>query len=817
MRAATPTSGAPHSQPSMLDAAPSSPTSSLGDRVEDITPNQPSDLPLPLPPSIRPPPPEGEPPPEAPPLAPNLGGGPSSPPSPEGGRIEDITPVLPSNLRRPPSPSTNKPPPKLEQPPKGAATSTERKVQTPITVALPPAVLMSCSHDEWQLAAGVLPLKHDIPLCEKCSPSSHPPWWQRPHSACAIRCQHGFALALDSSLLPPCHCSLSECRATAGATLTSAKAAHPRFPSRKDPIRWVGEFDSRSQGTLLALPLYLASPFEVVAMHEHTGAFRDAWSEEGFRAASVCNRPSSNPPVGDSIHFISDVVEWRSHYAWSIPCAIANPDCHTAAIAASNSSVWRWRGHMRSGALRRAVEHFSWVLSVAELVAVEQPPSLLAYVFGPPSVETCLADFGVPRRKRWNWWLRGLPPVPPSGRLSGPQPSTHHEFDDLPPDLRSIARAETPREFALAHVSAWSPMLRRRLEEAPPHKVVHPQKPPPPPRPYPSLAEAHSALTLVSAALLAPRFPHALPQRCVVLIPAARLEGIPVLLLPDYGFFGTAVVPTADLDKAAAGVASLLGCSSEPMLAHTHASGDTRHFVYVSPADHAPCAASLASHPPNSDKARWVTEAQIAGSPERVYASLALRRLDHIFRPVGGDDAAVGVSGPPIPCVPERTSREWMRAPAHPEVEREWRAFVERDKLEAEAFKKELVACDRGDGRMIEWSATITSVADIEHELVPPPQGLPQMPPKALWAPYPDLLAVPKPLPLTSHMLARLPPQSVPPGPIPKHASEALKGWFIKALFETTDAIIEREAYFFHNPPPGGFERRARGVDKPRP
>ena len=31
---------------------------------------------------------------------------------------------------------------------------------------------------------------------------------------------------------------------------------------------------------------------------------------------------------------------------------------------------------------------------------------------------------------------------------------------------------------------------------------------------------------------------------------------------------------------------------------------------------------------------------------------------------------------------------------------------------------------------MLEWAATVTSVADIAHEIVPPPQGLPQMPPE---------------------------------------------------------------------------------------
>lgn len=88
-------------------------------------------------------------------------------------------------------------------------------------------------------------------------------------------------------------------------------------------------------------------------------------------------------------------------------------------------------------------------------------------------------------------------------------------------------------------------------------------------------------------------------------------------------------------------------------------------------------------------------------------------------------------------------------------------------------------------------------------------QGIPLMPGTALWAPLPDIYAVPDPLPLTSQILVRLPAQSVPPGSLPTHASEALAGWFVKALFKTSDAIVAREAYFFQNPHSPGASKEA--------
>ena len=689
---------------------------------------------------------------------------------------------------------------------------------SPPDTAFPPtAVLCSCPHNSWQLSAGVLPLTHNFALCAVCTPSSSPPWWSRQGAVCAVRCLHGFATCFTSTLQPPAPCSRKDCLAFAAAMLAAAQHANPKWPAKEDPVRWVGEFDSRPPGALLSLAAFIAAPFDAVSLHEHTGAFRNEWAKASFTAASVANRPSTTPPEEGSIHFIGDVVAWWRAYPWSIPMATANPDCHTATIAAVNSAVDRWRGHMLSKELEAAVTHFAWLLGAADSIAIEQPPTFLEYVFGPPTVRTCLADYGVPLRKKWHWWLRHVEPAPPSGALDGAQRSNHHDFDDLPHDLRSIARASTPPLFAAAHVAAWAPALRAKLEGSPIIKA-------PAHRSAPTLGEiqrreaALSSLTLAAAALLAPLLPAQLPRRCVILIPAAMLRGEPVLLLPKVGFFGSEVNATSDLDKAAARAAALLACSSEPMLAHTHAAGDQRHFVFVAPADHQPWSAALPSNPPNSAEPAWLSEADLGASERRVYAALALRRLRHVFTAVTGDSAVVGISGPPRPLVPNSDARRWARAPPSPAAVREWQAFLKRDKLEAEAFKRELAASDRGDGRMLEWSATVSSVADVAHDIAVPSQGLPKMPPEALWAPFPDLLAVRKPLPLTSQMLARLPPQSVPPGPIPKHANQALAGWFVRALFKTTDAIVAREKYFFDNPiAPGATETQLKAWLKAAP
>ena len=247
-----------------------------------------------------------------------------------------------------------------------------------------------------------------------------------------------------------------------------------------------------------------------------------------------------------------------------------------------------------------------------------------------------------------------------------------------------------------------------------------------------------------------------------------------VCLLPASGFFGAEVQRSAEVDKVAADVAALLECTAEPMLAHVHSEGDVRHFVFVTPADHSPTSGTL---PPTADNPRgvaWRLDAALGDGDQRLYAALALRRLAHVFAPVEGDTAVVGVSGAPRPLVKNADARRWARAVSTGDADKQWKAFLAADREAARRFRAALVACDRGDGAMIEWAATVASVADISHDIINPIQGIPLMPEAALWAPLPNIYEVPDPLPLTSQMLVRLPPQSIPPGPIPTHASARL-------------------------------------------
>ena len=652
------------------------------------------------------------------------------------------------------------------------------------------AILSPCCLGRWMLQAGTVLPKASHLLCAECTPPLRP--WHL-MTGVAISCPHGFVALANTHAPPPRECHAEGCRRNAEAIRRVAATAQT-LPAKADPIRWKGEVDMRAHNAQEIFLHATTRPFGAVAFHEHTGSFRDEWAKLGVLAASVANRPTLHPPLGDSVHFIANAEEWHASYSWEIPIATAHPDCHTATTAAPNSRRGRQLRHLLSGALYEALCHVVWILTcIGPRVAMEQPDTLFAKIIGPPTQKTNVATYGCPRRKEWWWWLVSLPEVPPSSPLQGPQPSEHKDHAHLRSELRSIARAATPPSLARQHARAWLPFAkaepRKRQDNTSAYSAF--------------LRAAQARLTLVAAAELALVLDTPWPPRAVILIPATLINGVMHALLPPHSFYGSAVPEGADLDAAAARVARSAACTMEPMLAHKALEGGVAHYIYVVPPNTSPDPDDLlhqGDHPLH--RAEWTPETTLADSYRRVYTSLALSRFSHVFLPAHGVGAVIGVSGPPIPLSKEPNSCAWRRGEVAPGGQNAWRSLLTRDGAAAAKLKAELRNLDNGDGHMLEWATTITSIRSVAAALDLPPQGPPPIPQGAQWTRLPDIYEVPDPLPLTSQMLARLPPQALPPGPLPTHASEILTPWARRLLFNTAKGVAAREAYFFSNPPP---------------
>ena len=496
------------------------------------------------------------------------------------------------------------------------------------------AALAQCAHG-WCLAAGFL----SAPSAAVCTATScvadAQPWWRQRHVA--VACPHGFVADADEPA-PPRLCLDPACILALHVTVAAARRSILELPARDDPIRWPNE--------LLASPDCSSLPeppaFTAVAAHEHTHAFAAAWAAHGVLAASLADRPSCVPPPPGSVHYIARCQDWFAWYPHPIPFASFHPNCGPFIFGAPNSAAARWTRHLISGSLRSAAEHAVWCLNPRRrvaLFALEQPPTALQFIIGPPTVQTSLAEFGVPRKKQWWWWqsaslpvVRGSDPAPPNTVVD-----RHHEFDHLDADRRSIARSPTPPSFAAAHVTAWLDTVTAVARSS-----GNPDEPPPPV----TEAAAIARLTLFAAARLVPRLSLPLPDLAVLVVPAFRAADDVLALMPTDAFFGRPYTAGDDLDAAVAHIGRLLSCSAEPMLAHVAATASGRHLVYVCPADAAPLPHELAF-----ESVAWIAERTLADSELRLYVALALHKFRQAFEPVYDARAVFGASGPPQPLV----------------------------------------------------------------------------------------------------------------------------------------------------------------------
>ena len=270
--------------------------------------------------------------------------------------------------------------------------------------AYPSCIIVRCEHG-WRLQAGVATNSESKGLCQLCAPTGvH--WHLLPEWA--MSCPHGFyappQLRRDP---PPRWCRSKSCR-HAAEELQELATDQRELPLREGCIRWPGEIDMRAYNAATLFKEEVATPFQAVAFHEHTGAFRDHWAARGVRAASVADRPTLHPPAPSSRHFISGVIQWHRAYPHPIPIATANPDCQCACMAAPSVARERQLKHLLSGALSNAIVHFVWSLFCAHRVAVEQPATLLEHVVRSPDQKARVADYGQPRHKDWWWWLMRL-------------------------------------------------------------------------------------------------------------------------------------------------------------------------------------------------------------------------------------------------------------------------------------------------------------------------------------------------------------------------------------------------------------------------
>ena len=283
-------------------------------------------------------------------------------------------------------------------------------------------------------------------------------------------------------------------------------------------------------------------------------------------------------------------------------------------------------------------------------------------------------------------------------------------------------------------------------------------------------------------------------DRCI-LVPV-YVEDVIMALVPDSGFFGVACTK-GQLAEQSARLAREAGVSAATNLVNVSMNSlEGRDYVFSAVAKAPPSAAGAMRR----GEVEWRTLENLQGATAFAYAALAMRRELQLRQASGGAPLVIGALGDAVPLVPNSMGTAWNSAPDDAAAPAEWLLFLERDAQAAGRLAAAMTKLDAGDGRLANWALNVKSTQDVAHEIPVPPQGRVRLDPRLRWLFLPEYF-VPYPLPHTSQMLVRLPPQQIPPGFVPRHVSEAMEAWAIRRVH--VHCLIERQraVWFWQNMP----------------
>lgn len=196
---------------------------------------------------------------------------------------------------------------------------------------------------------------------------------------------------------------------------------------------------------------------------ERNGRIRDAFLRRGIDAISCDIKPTTAPGP----HIEGDVLPLLA-YRWS--GVIAHPECKFLTNAGVkhlyvDGRKENGRDERRWEAMREAVEFYRACMNAnAPKVAVENPVmhGHAAALLGHPARHHVQPWwFGDPMFKATGWWLKGLPRLRETNRLTPPAPGTEEHkrwswVHRCPPSAdRSAIRSVTPPGMAEAIADQW--------------------------------------------------------------------------------------------------------------------------------------------------------------------------------------------------------------------------------------------------------------------------------------------------------------------------------------------------------------------------
>lgn len=176
---------------------------------------------------------------------------------------------------------------------------------------------------------------------------------------------------------------------------------------------------------------------------EESGTVRDEFMRLGHNAWSCDLVPSRVP----GNHLQMDARKAIAIRKWDL--IINHPPCTYTALCGNR---WYWNSPLRIEGTKLCSE--IWYLSCAccELVALEQPKTIMQRYIGKRSQSIQPYDFGHGETKETWLWLKNLPPLTPTNRVGGRE----HRIWKMPPsETRQRDRSVTYPGIARAMAEQW--------------------------------------------------------------------------------------------------------------------------------------------------------------------------------------------------------------------------------------------------------------------------------------------------------------------------------------------------------------------------
>lgn len=199
----------------------------------------------------------------------------------------------------------------------------------------------------------------------------------------------------------------------------------------------------------------------VLVGFEESQAVANAFRSMGIEAYSCDTEPCSGGHP--EYHLQMDIFEALQLHKWDL--IILHPPCRYTAICGNR---WYYNSPLRPEGAKLCKDSWDAACAICDLVALEQPKTIMQQYLGPKSQVIQPWQFGHKETKETWLWLKGLPPLVETSNVKfwmdmEPTKTKHRIWQMSPGPNRSKERSKTYPGIAAAMADQWGTYLNHTI------------------------------------------------------------------------------------------------------------------------------------------------------------------------------------------------------------------------------------------------------------------------------------------------------------------------------------------------------------------